>query len=74
MQLTNQIISKNFSDKNFIAFGINRLDEEQGQYYNSFVIINNNFEIIQQYDKQKLVPFGEFLPLENFLNNFGFKK
>ena len=69
-----EIISKNFSDKNFIAFGINRLDKEQGQYYNSFVIINNNFEIIQQYDKQKLVPFGEFLPLENILNNFGFKK
>ena len=42
-----EIISKNFSDKNFIAFGINRLDEEQGQYYNSFVIINNNFMILK---------------------------
>ena len=38
------------------------------------LILDNNFEIIDNYNKRKLVPFGEFLPFENFLNNFGLKK
>ena len=35
---------------------------------------DSNFNIVAQYDKKKLVPFGEFLPLENFLNKIGMKK
>ena len=38
------------------------------------IVVNNNFEIIQNYNKRKLVPFGEFLPMSGFLNKFGFKK
>ena len=36
--------------------------------------INNKLEIIQEYRKQKLVPFGEFLPFENIMNKLGLKK
>ena len=69
-----EIINKNFSDNHFIVFGINRLNKNNGRYYNSLIVINNKFKIIQQYNKQRLVPFGEFLPFEKLLNKIGLKK
>jgi len=69
-----EIISKNFSENHYIIFGVNRLNKEIGRYYNSLLVVNNQFEIIQHYNKQKLVPFGEILPLEKLLSSLGFKK
>ena len=68
------LISNNFSEKHFIIFGANNLESESKNFYNSMFIINNKFEIVASYNKRKLVPFGEFLPFENFLNKFGLKK
>ncbi len=68
------LILNNFSKKHFIIFGANKLDPISGNFYNSMLVINNKFEIIQIYNKRKLVPFGEFLPFEKLLNSFGFKK
>ena len=42
--------------------------------YNSLLVVNNNLEIISEYKKQKLVPFGEFIPFEKQLRRFGLKK
>ena len=64
----------NFSKNHFILLGVNTYDEEKNGHYNSLIIVNNRFEIIQNYRKQKLVPFGEFLPMNSFLNKFGLKK
>ena len=69
-----KLIQKNFSKEHIIIFGTNLLDSKSGKFYNSMLVVNNNFEIIQNYNKRRLVPFGEFLPFENFLHNFGFKK
>ena len=69
-----ELIFKNFSDKHHIIFGSNILEPKSGDFFNSMLIVNNKFDIIQSYNKRKLVPFGEFLPFEKILNNFGLKK
>tara|TARA_B100000575_G_scaffold237833_1_gene200074 strand:+ start:692 stop:2254 length:1563 start_codon:yes stop_codon:yes gene_type:complete len=69
-----KIISKNFSKNHFIVLGVNKIDPLSGNFYNSMLILNNNFEIVQSYNKKKLVPFGEFLPFADLLKNFGLKK
>ncbi len=69
-----ELISKNFSKKHLIIFGSNKLNLNRDRLYNSMLIVNNNFEIIQSYNKRKLVPFGEFLPFDKLLNKLGFKK
>jgi apolipoprotein N-acyltransferase len=68
------LINNHFKENHLILFGINTLDKNSGEYFNSLVIVNNKFKILHQYNKKKLVPFGEFLPFEIFLNKFGLKK
>jgi apolipoprotein N-acyltransferase len=68
------LINNHFKENHLILFGINTLDKNSGEYFNSLVIVNNKFKILHQYNKKKLVPFGEFLPFEKFLNKLGLKK
>jgi len=68
------LVKKSFSNKHFILFGINTNNENNNKNYNSLIVVNNDFKILYQYNKKKLVPFGEFLPFEIFLSKFGLKK
>ena len=70
------LFSKNFSENHLIIFGANTKNEssKDTEYFNSMLIVDKKFNIISKYDKQKLVPFGEFLPFESFLKVFGLKK
>ena len=67
------IFNESFSNNHVIIFGINT-SKNNNDSFNSLIAVNNNFEIIYQYNKKKLVPFGEFLPVENILSSFGLKK
>ena len=68
------LIKKNFNKNHYIILGINKLDEQSGLFYNSLLLVDNELSILQKYNKQKLVPFGEFLPFENLFNKIGLKK
>ena len=47
---------------------------ENQKIYNSLLVLDNELNILGKYYKNKLVPFGEFLPFEKTLSNLGFKK
>ena len=66
------LFSNNFSKKHKIILGMN-INEKQ-KIYNSLLVLNNDLNVVQKYYKNQLVPFGEFLPFEKVLSNFGFKK
>ena len=68
------LFNKNFSENHLIILGINTEDNQKGDFYNSILVLNNKLEVLYKYDKKKLVPFGEFLPLNNFFERFGLKK
>ena len=65
-----------FSHNHLILFGSNTTQKslEKIDTLNSLIITNNKLDIIFQYNKTKLVPFGEFLPYENILKKYGLKK
>ena len=70
------IFSENFSDNHIIIFGIFNLEyfEDKEFVYNSLLVVDHDLNILGKYNKNKLVPFGEFLPYENFFKKLGWKK
>ena len=39
--------------------------------YNSLLVIDDQGRVVSSYDKIHLVPFGEYLPFQDFLESFG---
>ena len=71
-----EIFTKKYSEKHKILMGINieKKIENSSKVYNSMVVLDNKLNLISEYNKIKLVPFGEFLPFEDFFKKFGLKK
>ena len=76
LQNFKNLFSGNYSDNHILLMGINTKEKinDKIKIYNSLVVLNKNIEILAKYNKNKLVPFGEFLPLENLFLKFGLKK
>ena len=66
------IFRENYNTNHKVILGINSIN--QNKIYNSLIVLNNESELLYKYNKNKLVPFGEFLPFENIFKKVGLKK
>jgi len=67
------IIKDKFKDNQKIILGGNTKNE-QGKIYNTFIVFNASGEVVNEYRKIHLVPFGEFIPFENLIAKINLKK
>jgi apolipoprotein N-acyltransferase len=47
---------------------------DEHKLFNSVLVLDSKAQLLSRYDKVKLVPFGEYLPLQNLLEAAGFEQ
>jgi len=75
LTLYKRLFNENFSENHLIGLGISSRSLVNGnyEYFNSLSLFDNKLNLLQNYNKVNLVPFGEFLPFENLFNKVGLK-
>ena len=60
------LIREAVPSKGYLITGVLRYDKDADKLYNSASVINDKGETVAFYDKNHLVPFGEYLPFRKF--------